>query len=86
MNEVNEASPASETSDVERLVMLQNSQLEKQLDRWDLFRAEMENHRDRMAKLAVNFLELNAFEDAAKCAIKAEGINYVIGRMPILET
>jgi hypothetical protein len=86
MNEVNDASPASEASGVERLVMLQNSQLESRLDKWDRFRAEMENHRDRLAKLAVSFLELDAFDDAAKCAIRAEGINYVIGRMPPIET
>lgn len=32
--------------------------------------------------MAKNFLELGAYEDAAKCAIKAEGMRFVLGRMP----
>ncbi len=48
----------------------------------EAFRKEMIDHKERMAKLAANFLELDAFEDAAKCAMKAEGLAYVIGRIP----
>jgi len=53
-----------------------------QLERWGLFRSEMQNHQNKLAKLAISFIELNAFEDAAKCAIQAEGIKYVLARMP----
>jgi len=52
------------------------------LERWELFRTEMQNHQHRLGKLAASFLELEAFDDAAKCAIKADGIKYVLGRMP----
>jgi hypothetical protein len=56
--------------------------IQRELARWKSFRTEMEDHQKRLAKLAGSFLELGAFDDAAKCAIKADGINYVIGRMP----
>jgi len=62
----------------ERLVSVQTDMLE----RWELHRDEMAKHMDRLAKLAVNFTELGAFDDAAKCLIKAEGLKYVLGRMP----
>ncbi len=54
----------------------------QELERWRSFRAEMEQHEKRLAQLAKNFLELSAYEEAAKCAIKAEGLQYVLGRMP----
>lgn len=50
--------------------------------RWEQYRAEMQNMEGRMAELASGFLELGAYEDAAKCAIKAEGMRFVLGRMP----
>ena len=81
MNEVNVAKDESERNEVERLqpvVMVQKDALE----RWELFRCEMQNHQDRLAKLASSFLDLGDFDGAAKCAIKADGIKYVIGRMP----
>lgn len=56
--------------------------IQQELERWELFRTEMENHQARLAKLAASFLELGAFDDSAKCAIKADGIKYVLGRMP----
>ena len=65
---------------VDRLAIEQSEQLE----RWELFRLEMQSHQDRLKKLAISFLELEAFDEAAKCAIKADGIKYVIGRMPII--
>lgn len=68
----------SGTNDVDLIVMVQADRLE----RWDLFRAEMENHKERLSKLALSFLDLGCFDDAAKCAINAEGIKYVLGRMP----
>jgi hypothetical protein len=54
----------------------------EKLKQWELFRAEMQNNKDKFKKLAVSFLELDAFEDAAKCAIKADGIDFVLKRMP----
>jgi len=54
----------------------------QELERWHSFQAEMEQHEKRLAQLAKNFLDLNAYEEAAKCAIKAEGLRYVLGRMP----
>ncbi len=57
------------------------SDIEK-LKEWELFRVEMQNNREKLRKLAVSFLELDAFEDAAKCAIKADGIDFMLKRMP----
>ena len=54
----------------------------EKLKQWELFRAEMQNNKDKFKKLAVSFLELGAFEDAAKCAIKADGIDFMLKRMP----
>lgn len=48
----------------------------------DRYRAEMIDHQKRLAKLAASFLELEAFEDAAQCAIKTAGLTHVIGRIP----
>jgi len=69
---------ADAQSTLERKVMAQIEALE----RWELFRNEMQNHQDRLGNLAGSFLDLGAFDDAAKCAIKADGIKYVLGRMP----
>lgn len=33
-------------------------------------------------RIAGNFLSLQAWEDAVKCAMKAEGMKWVQGRMP----
>ena len=66
------------TTDVERLVGVQTNMLE----RWELHRDEMTNHMDRLAKLAVSFTELGAFDDAARCLIKADGLKYALARMP----
>jgi len=52
------------------------------LQRWEHYRTEMQGMESRYADLAKNFLELGAYEDAAKCAIKAEGMRFVLGRMP----
>lgn len=57
------------------------SDIEK-LKQWELFRTEMQNNKEKLRKLAVSFLELDAFEDAAKCAIKADGIDFMLKRMP----
>ena len=66
-----------------------NKEAEQELDqlrtsasRWENYRNEMQNMEERMAKLARSFLDLGAYEDAAKCAIKADGMRFVIGRMP----
>lgn len=48
----------------------------------DRYRSEMINHQKRLAKLAASFLELEAFDDAAQCAIKTAGLTHVIGRIP----
>lgn len=53
-----------------------------ELERWELFRAEMLEHQKQLGKLAKSFLELEAFDSAAECAIKADGIKYIVGRMP----
>jgi hypothetical protein len=67
-------------------VELRVMQYEDMLERWELFRVEMKTHQERLGKLAISFIELEAFDDAAKCAIKADGIKYVIGRMPTFDT
>lgn len=55
----------------------------EQLRRWALFALEMIEDQRRMADLAKSFLELGAFDDSARCAIKADGLKFVIGRLPI---
>ena len=75
-----ECPPEVGLSDSNALVRVQADSLE----RWELFRTEMMNHQDRLGKLAADFLMLEAFEDAAKCAIKADGIKYALGRMPVI--
>lgn len=60
----------------------ENEQLRSAAARWDSYRDEMQRMEERMAKLARNFLDLGAYEDAAKCALKAEGMRWVVGRMP----
>lgn len=54
----------------------------EKLKQWDSFRQEMQRHKEHLKKLAISFLEIDAFEDAAKCAIKAEGIDFALKRMP----
>ena len=53
-----------------------------QLERWEAYRAELVDMEQRLGKIAGNFLVLGAWEDAAKCALKAEGMRWVRGRMP----
>lgn len=52
------------------------------LDRWEAYREEMQGMEVRQAKIAADFLELGAYSDAARCAIMAEGMKFVVGRMP----
>lgn len=52
------------------------------LMRWEAYRQEIEDAELRIGKLAGNFLELKAWEDAGKCALRAEGMKWVRGRMP----
>ena len=60
----------------------ENENLRAAAARWDSYREEMHDMERRMARLAQNFLGLKAYEDAAKCALKAEGMRWVTGRMP----
>ena len=57
-------------------------QLRASAAQWESYRSEMQNMEERFAKLARNFLDLRSYEDAAKCATKAEGMRFVLGRMP----
>lgn len=52
------------------------------LERWEAYREEMLRMEQRLAKLAADFLELGVYADAAKCAAKAEGCQFIVGRMP----
>ena len=52
------------------------------LERWEAYRAELVDMEKRLGKIAENFLGLGAWEDAAKCALKAEGMKWVRGRLP----
>jgi hypothetical protein len=54
----------------------------EKLKQWESFRKEMQRNKEQLQKLAMSFLELDAFEDAAKCAIKADGIDFMLKRMP----
>lgn len=54
----------------------------EKLKQWESFRKEMQRNKEQLQKLAISFLELDAFEDAAKCAIKADGIDFMLKRMP----
>lgn len=51
-------------------------------DKLDAYRAEIEDSKRRIGKLVAKFIELEAFEDAARCAIKADGMKFVLGRIP----
>ena len=57
-------------------------QLREERKRWEAYRAEMADVEQRMARLSANFLMLGAYEDAAKCAFKADSMKRLIGRMP----
>ncbi len=50
--------------------------------RLDAFRDEMKDMERRMAELAADFLKLGAYEDSAKCAMKADVFKLVVGRIP----
>lgn len=52
------------------------------LARWDAYRHEVEDAQKRIGKVASDFLRLQAWEDAARCALRAEGFKWVLGRMP----
>ena len=52
------------------------------LMRWEAYRAELEDAEKRIGKLARNFIDLGAWEDAGRCALRAEGMKWVRGRMP----
>lgn len=52
------------------------------IKRWEAYRSEMADMELRLANLAKKFLDLGAYEDAARCASKAEGMKFVRGRMP----
>lgn len=52
------------------------------LMRWEAYRTELQDAERRFGGLARNFLNCGAWEDAAKCALKAEGMRWVRGRMP----
>jgi hypothetical protein len=54
----------------------------EKLERWEQYRAEMERFQGQMAKLAQNFLELQAYDDAARCAGNAAAARFICGRMP----
>lgn len=58
--------------------------LTEQLRRWESYREEIADKERRLGGLARNFLDLEAWEDAAKCALKADGMKWVRGRMPQL--
>lgn len=53
-----------------------------QLERWEAYRAELQDAEQRIGKVARNFIDLGAWEDAGKCALRAEGMKWVRGRMP----
>ncbi|MCK4843057.1 MAG: hypothetical protein KAT04_14445 [Methylococcales bacterium] len=57
----------------------------KSIERWEDYRLEMENFEHRMAETAKSFLELGAYSSAAECAIKADGMKFILGRMPSLK-
>lgn len=48
----------------------------------EAYRAEMVRYREHMAKAAQGFLELGAYKEAADCAMRAETMGFVIGRIP----
>lgn len=58
------------------------TRLTEALNRWEAYREEIADKEQRLGGLAGNFLELGAWEDVAKCALKAEGMKWVRGRMP----
>lgn len=58
------------------------TRLTEALNRWEAYREEIADKEQRLGGIAGNFLELGAWEDVAKCALKADGMKWVRGRMP----
>lgn len=56
------------------------------LEGWEAYRAEIEDMERRMKALAFSFLELGDYESASRCAMRAEGMRFVLGRMPPART
>ena len=52
------------------------------VERWEAYRAEMIGFEARMRDLSKKFLEIPAYKEAAECAMRADAMRFVIGRMP----
>ncbi len=52
------------------------------LDRWEAYRSEMIGFEARMRDLSKKFIEIPAYKEAAECAMRADAMRFVIGRMP----
>lgn len=50
--------------------------------RIEAYREEMLRMEKKLKELAENFLQLDDYGSAARCAIKAEGLKFIIGRIP----
>lgn len=55
------------------------------LSHWEDYRNEIKSMEDHMGRLSRKFLDCSAWEDAAKCAMKADAMKFIAGRMPTLE-
>ena len=52
------------------------------LDRWEAYRSEMIGFEARMRDLSKKFLAIPAYKEAAECAMRADAMRFIIGRMP----
>jgi len=68
-------------SQVELQVSLRKS-AEAEAEAWEGYRIEMKDAQARMGELGANFFKLKAYDEAAKCAMKADSLSHLIGRMP----
>lgn len=55
------------------------------LSHWEDYRNEIKSMEDHMGRLSRKFLDCSAWEDAAKCAMKADAMKFIADRMPSLD-
>ena len=52
------------------------------VERWEAYRAEMIAVEKGLHDIARRYLDLRAYKEAAECAMRADAMRFVIGRMP----
>ena len=55
------------------------------LEQWETYRAEMIGVEKGLHDIAKRYLDLRAYKEAAECAMRADAMKFLIGRMPNTE-